>query len=251
MNKFKIILYFCGMLNIISASVTEETVEPVKPMTVIQFGSDLDEEALDAEEIIKLLKRNKNTAEVVGFDYFVRPTGFGKKQAIEVGEILKDCPKLQKVSCWESFLTDLEMANLFDELKGHQTLEVVNLSYINHGLNTAKEPLKELIKSCPELCAVMTRGSFSTEISWPLYLCACEDRKGYVIPQMGGWSTTNPGFPSSWPSGQSHPHSWVSNIKSELLLMAKKTDVRDFANLGGTAFLNEYGHYLDGFKSGV
>ncbi len=239
------------MLNIISASVTEETVKPVKPMTVIQFGSDLDKEALDAEEIITLLKRNKNTVEVVGFDYFVRPKGFGKKQAIEVGEILKDCPKLRKVSCWESFLTDLEIANLLDELKEHKTLEVVNLSYLSHGLNTAKEPLKELIKSCHELCAVMTRGSFSTEISWPLYLCACEYRKGYVIPQMGGWSTTNPGFPSSWPSGSSHPHSWVSNIKSELLLMAKQTDDTNFAESSVNVFLSKYHHYLDGFKSGI
>ena len=218
-----------------AANCTEEQNEQ-RIITSIGLPSD---GTVTPSDFIATVKRHKCTVEQIGLTYFSTTTSsFPARDILDLVDILKESPRLRVVDLWETGLDEANLLLLFAGLKGHQSLEVIRMCYRNKPISeSVTDNLIELIKTCPNLCGVLTRGrktATSSENHWRLYAAACESRNGHVMPFNWGFKESM--VPKEWLDRSTacggrydHPHGWSGCLKDDLLVFAKKTDPEEYS----------------------
>lgn len=127
---------------------------------------------------------------------------------------------------------------LFDGLKGHSSLEVIRMCYRDKSLSeSVTDNLIELVKTCPNLCGILTRCAGKPEHyanEFRLYEAVCRARNGHVRPHNSGYADAI--VPKEWldragkdGGRKDHPHGWSGILNDGLLVFAKQTDEENYA----------------------
>jgi hypothetical protein len=192
------------------------------------------------EEFVEKVRKYKDTVETVGLTYFSTTTGsFKPREMLNLVDVLNEAPKLIAIDLWETGLTEANLLLLTDGLKSHPSLEIIRLCYRSKALSEAlTDNLIELIKTCPNLCGVLTRGGGDSRThdsnELKLYLAACELRNGHVLPCCHEYSQDV--LPAECldraeehKGRKDHPHGWCGILKGGLLVFAKQTDKEKYS----------------------
>jgi hypothetical protein len=191
-------------------------------------------------EFVETVRRHKDTVETVGLTYFSTTTySFSSREMLDLVDVLKEAPNLKSIDLWETALTEVNLLLLTDGLKGHPSLEFIRMCYRSKVLSEAlTDNLIELMRSCPNLCGVLTRGGDRSQAhnsnELKLYVAACELRRGHVLPCDYGYSEIV--VPEEWlerakvhKGRKDHPHGWCGVLKGGLLVFAKQTDSENYS----------------------